>query len=105
MEKDAQKMFEMMQKLNPSFKINEDSFNSSFEAQPTSQPTAQPTSQSTSQPTAQSTAQPKPIQQSQFQDLFKTWFATLGYTPTNQDVTINKVVNDVKTALQSLGYE
>jgi hypothetical protein len=66
MEKDAQKMFEMMRKLNPSFKLNEDGFNSSFGAQPTfqstgqttGQPTFQSTGQTTGQPTSQSTAQP-----------------------------------------------
>jgi hypothetical protein len=87
MDKKFNGIYEMMHKLNPEFKLNEDAFGN-----PDGQQGVQPLNT-------------QPIQGDQFQGAFKSWFSSLGYSPADTSITIDDISNNIRTALQSLGYK
>lgn len=124
MEKNIAKLYEMMKKINPDFKINEDSFPTFNTQQNTQQTTNQQNTNNTQQQNftpktgdgktynkVQNTAKNLNNKTSkintamEFPDAFKIWFSKLGYTPEKGNITIARVTSEIRKAMIQLGYK
>ena len=108
-----QKLFEMMEKLNPEINITEQ-FGQQQPAKTLAQP-AQPVqpaqpgdvkslSRANQTSTIQSAA--KRINTSlEFPEAFRVWFSSLGYKPDNPAISIMKVKSEIEKVMKSMGYK
>ena len=109
------KLYEMMSKINPDFKLNEDTFNTSFEDTNDSTNNDEPTDINSGDVKAyekamdNSTALVKSGSKidtpNEFQGAFKVWFTKLGYIPSKGNMTISNVTSQIRDVLLSLGYK
>ena len=114
MNNEIEKLYQMMGKINPDFKINEDTFNSSFET-----PNNISDTNNNEEPTGDVKSYEKAMDNSpsliksgskidtpsEFQGAFKVWFTKLGYLPSKGNITISNINNQVREVLISLGYK
>lgn len=116
MENEFVKLIEMMGKLNPDFKLNEanPTFNSSFnnDNQQPSQTPQQPKTgdvkayNKTQQQTKSLNKKAEKINTViEFPEAFKVWFSKLGYSPEKKNITITKVLSEIRKAMIELGYK
>lgn len=120
MDKELNKLFEVMSKLNPEFKLNEatPTFDSSFSGQNT-QHTATNNIYQQDIKTSDAKAYNKAQQQAkvlskktskinttiEFPDAFRIWFQELGYSPEKGNITIAKVQSEIRKVMTQLGYK
>lgn len=116
MENEFGKLIEMMGKLNPDFKLNEanPTFNSSFNDN--NQQPIQPRHNlksgdvkaynKTQQQTKSLNKKAEKINTAiEFPEAFKVWFSNLGYSPERKNITITKVLSEIRKAMMELGYK
>lgn len=109
-----EEMFEMMQKLNPDFRINEDSFsqfNNSFskdQAQSTeiTPKTGDVKNYNKASQNAKSLANKstKINNRVEFPEAFRVWFNSLGYSPEKGNITIAMAVAEIRKVMAQMGY-
>lgn len=119
------RLFEMMEKINPDFNINElyDSVGQKSPTTPIQQPQANNNQQNTSvsQPrqSMDSMAVDKFTQKStqlknyssridtpkEFQESFLNWFKTTGFVTSGKKISVAQALSMVKTAMTSLGFK
>lgn len=124
MENEIYKIYEMMKKLNNNFNINEDSFptfNTQTQSQQPQSQQLQP--QQVTQQFMPKTGDAKTYNKAQekatsvnnksnkinttveFPEAFRVWFTKLGYTPEKKNITIAKVMSEVRKVMLELGYK
>lgn len=126
METEIKKIFEMMKKLNPDFNLSEDSF-PTFNTQPQPQAKQQQSQPQVQQKTQQSytpksgdvktydkaqqtakavnTKSAKVNTTTEFPEAFRVWFTKLGYTPEKGNITIARVMAEIRKVMLQLGYK
>lgn len=116
MKPELTKLFEMMNKLNPDFQLNEDSFgkfNSSIVSndQSTSQQPAPKTGDAKNYNKANQNAKllqnksNKINNRVEFPEAFRIWFNSLGYSPEKNNITIAMVNTEIRKVMSQLGYK
>lgn len=114
MDSEINKMLEMMQKLNPTFKLNEDSFgrfNNSFGDTQTQSTETTPkngdvknynkASQNAKSLANKST---KINNRTEFPEAFRVWFNSLGYSPEKGNITIATALAEIRKVMAQMGY-
>lgn len=118
MDESLNKLYEMMGKINPEFKLKEDSFPTSFDNTNNQETTdnsintddlkngdAKNYNNVIQKSTSINKASNKINTSTEFPEAFKIWFTKLGYNPNNPSVTISKVTSDIRSIMQELGYK
>lgn len=109
---EIKKIFELMSKMSPDFKLNEDSFaqfNADFQS--SSQPEdskiadVKNYSKGIQNAKALSNKSNKINNRTEFLDAFKVWFNSLGYTPEKGNITTATIITDIRKAMSELGYK
>lgn len=106
-----QKLFEMMEVLNPDFRQDEAIVQSSTSATtPPTKTVSQPADvKRLSQATQNTASVQKAGQQintsSEFPEAFRVWFSSLGYKPDNPAISIMKVKSEIEKVMRSMGYK
>jgi len=103
-----QRLFEVMEKLNPEFKVNE-----ILTPQPTpAQAGARTVSSDVTN--LQKISQKSPAMQTanlridtpqEFEDGFTIWFTTTGFNPQKKPLSISQAQTSVRRAMEKLGYK
>lgn len=115
MNSEINKMLEMMQKLNPTFKLNEDSFgrfNNSFGDTQTQSTETTPKNgdvknynKASQNAKALANKSVKINNRVEFPEAFKIWFNSLGYSPEKNNITIAMATTEIRKAMQQMGYK
>lgn len=101
-------LFEMMEKINPDFKLNEANMQQTPTATQQQQP-AQPSDVKALSKAGQTASSVKSASQrinttTEFPEAFRVWFSGLGYRPDNPAISIAKVKTEIEKVLKSMGY-
>lgn len=116
MKNDLHILYEMMQKLNPDFKLNEAEFghfNSSFNsnsqtnnAQPDPK-TGDVKNYNKASQNAKTLANKsnKINNRVEFPEAFRVWFNSLGYSPEKRNITIAMAIAEIRKVMTQMGYK
>ena len=112
MKTNKEKLFEMMEKINPELQnINEIVPPSS--PPPSSTTNQQPRVPSDVQTLSRANQNASNVQRAgqrintatEFPEAFRVWFSSLGYKPENQNISIMKVRTEIEKVMRSMGYK
>jgi hypothetical protein len=112
MNEELSKLYEMMIKLNPDFKLNEETFNNTFDNQQPAQSEFKPKTgdvkmydKAAKKTTALNKTTSKVNLTTEFGEAFRVWFTKLGYSPQKNAISISKALTEIRKVLIELGYK